>query len=278
LFAGAAFAASPDREVEVVQRFTVSAQATSSLELIALVPRSIAGRQDVLRQAYSVEPARIDEVGENRYAVFEWAEPAAELVVEARTRLRLIDADLTVVNAAPEGAVLADAAVWLADERFLEVGNRKIGKLARNLGDDPVRRAFERVVDRTDPEDPHGEDRGAVAALRDGAGDCTEYADLLVAVLRAAGVPARVVEGYAASWHSTPKHDWVEVWVAGRGWATLDPIYADGAPARFADLPVRYVRLSAVRNDEALKGFHYYRYRFRGGSASVDAAVEVDDG
>ena len=58
-------------------------------------------------------------------------------------------------------------------------------------------------------------------------GDCTEYAVLLAAVVRASGYPARVVAGLAYStrfaerMHSFGPHMWVQVW-DGRRWVSQD--------------------------------------------------------
>ncbi|NVB41223.1 transglutaminase domain-containing protein [Pseudenhygromyxa sp. WMMC2535] len=62
----------------------------------------------------------------------------------------------------------------------------------------------------------------AVAILERGAGDCTEYALLAVTVLRAAGIPAKVQEGMAASGEEMVAHAWV-AWHDGQRWREADP-------------------------------------------------------
>ena len=68
------------------------------------------------------------------------------------------------------------------------------------------------------------------------AGFCEHYAGAFVFLMRAAGVPARVVIGYqggeldAADGMLTVRqsdaHAWAEVWLAGRGWLRVDPTAA----------------------------------------------------
>ena len=65
------------------------------------------------------------------------------------------------------------------------------------------------------------------------AGFCEHYAGAMTFVLRAAGIPARVVTGYqggelnpAGNYllvHQFDAHAWVEYWQAGSGWTRVDP-------------------------------------------------------
>src|SRR6202044_1575602 len=60
-------------------------------------------------------------------------------------------------------------------------------------------------------------------------GFCGHYASAFAALMRAAGVPARVVTGYlGGEWNpiggyfvvrQSDAHAWAEVWLGGRGWA-----------------------------------------------------------
>jgi protein-glutamine gamma-glutamyltransferase len=68
------------------------------------------------------------------------------------------------------------------------------------------------------------------------AGFCEHYAGSFVFLMRAAGVPARVVTGYqGGEWNRTggyllvrqsDAHAWAEVWVENRGWVRVDPTAA----------------------------------------------------
>jgi hypothetical protein len=67
----------------------------------------------------------------------------------------------------------------------------------------------------------------ALEAFRSRRGDCTEYAVLLAAMGRAAGVPTRVVSGlvYSRSFEGQNyvfvPHVWVQAWT-GKGWESFD--------------------------------------------------------
>lgn len=65
------------------------------------------------------------------------------------------------------------------------------------------------------------------------AGHCEYFASALAIMLRAVGVPTRSVNGfYGGEWNSFghylavrqgDAHSWVEVWIEGAGWVTVDP-------------------------------------------------------
>ena len=67
-------------------------------------------------------------------------------------------------------------------------------------------------------------------------GFCEHYASSFVFLMRAAGVPARVVVGYQGGEvnpyegyvlvHQFDAHAWTEVWLSGRGWQRVDPTSA----------------------------------------------------
>ena len=73
------------------------------------------------------------------------------------------------------------------------------------------------------------------------AGYCEHFASAFTVMMRAAGVPARVVTGYQGGYFNplgghwvvrqSDAHAWAEVWVAERGWVRVDPTSAV-APSR----------------------------------------------
>jgi transglutaminase-like putative cysteine protease len=112
-------------------------------------------------------------------------------------------------------------------------------------------------------------------------GFCEHFAGAFAFMMRAAGVPARVVGGYQGGDENgdyliirqADAHAWTEVWLAGEGWVRVDPTFAV-APARIeeglasavpqADLPyllrlddnlVKRVRLAL---DAAVNGWNQW--------------------
>ncbi len=54
-------------------------------------------------------------------------------------------------------------------------------------------------------------------------GVCQDYAHIMIAICRSAGIPARYVQGYLVGEGET--HAWVEVYYPGLGWVEYDPTY-----------------------------------------------------
>lgn len=75
-------------------------------------------------------------------------------------------------------------------------------------------------------------------------GFCEHFASAYVILMRAAGIPARVVTGYQGGEinpvdqtlvvRQSDAHAWAEIWMDGRGWVRQDPT-AIAAPRRIAD-------------------------------------------
>lgn len=75
-------------------------------------------------------------------------------------------------------------------------------------------------------------------------GFCEHYSSAFVILMRAAGIPARVVTGYVGGYRNPiggywivrrqDAHAWAEVWLQGRGWVRVDPTAAV-APERIYD-------------------------------------------
>ena len=98
-------------------------------------------------------------------------------------------------------------------------------------------------------------------------GVCQDYAHLMIALCRAQNLPARYVSGYLftpqnASEHAA-SHAWVDVFIAGEGWLSLDPThdavqspyYVRVALGRdYADVsPTRGIYLGAAHEEMAVE-------------------------
>lgn len=72
------------------------------------------------------------------------------------------------------------------------------------------------------------QERGALWALTNGTGDCSEYSYLFVALCRAAGIPARLNVGFGfrpSEENTTDGHMWIEYYLQNYGWVPVDPTW-----------------------------------------------------
>jgi transglutaminase-like putative cysteine protease len=135
-----------------------------------------------------------------------------------------------VLRDAPRDSPLADRGAWLASERFIETDEPRIRALAGELrrpGEwETAKAVYDWTVRNIADAGYVADDRGALQALIERKGDCTEYAYLAVALARACAIPARMVGGYVTDRNSAPRpeeyHNWAEVHIDG-AWRLLDP-------------------------------------------------------
>src|SRR5262249_18543335 len=93
-------------------------------------------------------------------------------------------------------------------------------------------------------------------------GHCQFFATAMAVLLRAQGVPARSVTGFAGGTYNRfgrfyavgqrHAHAWVEAYIDGRGWALFDPTPASDAPSGARGGPAAALRDVA---DSAVEGW-----------------------
>jgi hypothetical protein len=159
-----------------------------------------------------------------------------------------------------------NAVEWLLPERYIESGNDMIAAQALALKaateKETVRNIYDFVTSHLVYAGYVPEDLGALYALKQRRGDCSEYACLVVALCRASGIAARMVEGYVTDRSFAPKpmdfHDWAEVAMDGR-WRVVDAQKGTFVEREVQYIPFRYYR------DKALNGVGLaHRYRVEG--------------
>ncbi len=101
---------------------------------------------------------------------------------------------------------------------------------------DAVQRVISWVVDRVTYVNPP-EKYDALYALESGKGNCQNFSHLSAALLRAVGIPVRIVNGmtlnrpFDVAWQQgvmtfkmgQGRHSWIEVWFPDLGWVPFDP-------------------------------------------------------
>jgi transglutaminase-like putative cysteine protease len=109
----------------------------------------------------------------------------------------------------------------------------------------------------------------AVQALALGEGVCQDHAHLMLACCRVRGLPARYVSGYLDPGNvpHAASHAWVDVWMEGMGWISLDVTNACFASGK-------YCRVAVGRDYEAsapVRGT-----RIGGGHERMEVFVQVN--
>ncbi|QNP41025.1 transglutaminase TgpA family protein [Lysobacter solisilvae (ex Woo and Kim 2020)] len=126
----------------------------------------------------------------------------------------------------------------LARQWRTEAGKDDAAIVARAL--QWIRRDFAYTLDTP----PWGRDAVDQFLFDSREGFCQHFSASFVVLMRGAGIPARVVTGYAGGYRNplgdywivlrSDAHAWAEVWLEGRGWVRVDPTAAV-APERIYD-------------------------------------------
>jgi len=113
---------------------------------------------------------------------------------------------------------------------------------------------------------PTPERQGALLTLQKGTGDCDCLSDLLIALLRALGVPSRLSFGWTAGENGAGNHAWVEVYLPGRGWEPVDPTWSEGTEKYL----FRMDPLHLTRGSRGLSSSDAYLSKAQYGSLEVE--------
>ncbi|MDP2671473.1 MAG: transglutaminase-like domain-containing protein [bacterium] len=169
----------------------------SALGTIALPPDT--DQQQILISRISPQPKRLYLDGDGNYLAEYSIKGRAQLEIEVEGFARLSDQTekLQTVQASSE----AELKKYLVAQKYWEVENSMIQKKAKELK--TARNIYNYVTSllkynyqRLDQ--PTTDRFGAVKALQQPTNAiCTDYTDLFIALARAAGIPARELEGYA---------------------------------------------------------------------------------
>lgn len=172
----------------------------------------------------------------------------------------------------PAGSYSGDTAFrkYIAPSDFIESAHPKIVKKADQLTKgiknpyQKARKIYSFVqLHMTYDTSKNYANKGALFALETGRGVCDDYSALMVALLRAGGIPARHVGGYAFDYDmkhvfngrryiladgsrwlekddgsnvsGNSRHGWVEFYLKGEGWVPADPTTSDNEASLYPD-------------------------------------------
>jgi transglutaminase-like putative cysteine protease len=260
-----------------------------STELVVLtthVPRTLPGRQTIRRVSYSKSPAKEFQKNGNKYAIFIVDQLKSPVKITIKVEARIYRFDLATASDNPHVATLnrKELSRWLVQERRLEKDAPEVQAAAAKIEgkDDEIETArnIMRFVHATLRPSEYKAKRGALGAakaLKEKHGDCTEYADLFVALCRAKGIPARTCQGFLIppDEGETPRHMWAEFHTKRLGWISVDPLLVEVGRCSFERLKSRYVYTTRVRNDVILDSNEYCVYRYYGEPIGFEDPIAI---
>ena len=211
---------------------------------------------------YSTTPSniedKIDENG-NKYLIARWENPPSELNINTSFNVKsnVAFSDLKSSSPFPVTNISPDVRRYLSDSQYAQKNDPSIVSLSKKLAEgaktqyEAVTNVLNWVVDnmKYTLEPPKYD---ALYSLKTGSGNCQNFSNLSAALLRAAGIPARVVIGFTVknNWRvkhihngstrtlslADGRHAWFEVYYPDIGWIEYD------AQQTLTFVSTRYIR------------------------------------
>jgi hypothetical protein len=219
----------------------------------------------------------VDEFG-NQYAEFDFSNQPAGSTRTVQIDYQVAVNELTYDLSDCQGSLPAE---FTQPELHIESANPQIVALAGRLSKGQAtvcrqERAFYDYIGNTLVYTYNGANWGAQAALGPMGADCTEYADLLVALSRARGIPARYFEGLLYLDNTTnalarDEHAWPDAYMPGIGWVALDPTL--GRPQvnqniYFAHYTPDHIIVTLGASPSVLRGGSYWTHLYWPGASA----------
>ena len=164
-----------------------------------------------------------------------------------------------------------DLQEFLNAEPFIEVDHPELITVAEQLAKDnvsaTVKSIYAWVANSIDYQGYVKDDLGALYALQNKQGDCTEYMYLTTALNRINGIPARGVGGYVYSENATLKpkdyHNWSEVYINDR-WYVVD-----AQKKYFQDKQSNFIAMRIITDESRALLGNSHRFAYSGESIKV---------
>jgi len=223
-----------------------------------------------------------DEYG-NQYAEFDLAEHPAGKQINVEIQYDVSVNEIIYDLSLCEGELLNE---FIQPELHIESANPQVVSLADELSKGK-RTACEQVRTFYDYAGDeliytyNRQDWGAQATFGLMGSDCSEYADLVIALSRAKGIPARYFEGIlfleGGSWDNDAEiaqteHAWMDAYLPGIGWTAMDPTMGRSPINRetyFAHYLPIHIIVTTGRNPSTLRGASYWSHIYWPGSLTT---------
>lgn len=216
---------------------------------------------------------------ENQYAEFDFSDHPAKSTISVDIDYEIVVNELTYDLSTCEGILPME---FTQPELHIESANPQIKLLSATFSKETktaceqVQGIYNYVGDELTYSYNHN-DWGAQAAMGYMGADCTEYSDLMIALSRAAGIPARYYEGLLYSKNTNDdiaktEHAWLDVFLPGIGWVAMDPTLGRALVDRdtyFAHYTPNHIIVTMGRNPSTLRGASYWTHLYWQGNSTV---------
>jgi len=186
------------------------------------------------------------------------------------TKIITIKADLLLSNT-PLECSAEELHTFLKAERYIESDHNEIIQLARELRASEMAQTTKNIFHWTNEHIEYTgyqqNDLGALYALKNRKGDCTEFMHLFVALCRANSIPARGIGGYICPedclLRPAAYHNWAEFY-ENKTWQIADP-----QKNLLKENQSHYIAFKVIGKSSQNPGENFHRFRSSGDGLTV---------
>lgn len=212
------------------------------------LPPSIIGKQETVVIDLDPKPLSVRTDTDGNILAKYWLWPWQEIRISLTGAAKTYNQEISLGNGSKEQNYNSYLKSLILPQPFWEVTDANVGQIVAGLKIDSVsnvqtaKRIYDYVVTTLQYNQNKGFDTrlGATAVLKEPTNAvCGEFADLFVTMCRAAGIPARELEGYADTGSATRPvtsdvlHAWAEFYDEALGWVPVDPTWGNTAKTDF---------------------------------------------
>ncbi len=253
-----------ERNLKITLNYNVNIEGKRStiVNLTSLLPKTIIGKQEISNMTFSPQPDNTFSQFGNQYAQWKLKGENINNVIEIRFNAKIYQ---QILKEKTKDIRISKQEIltFLKKEKYIAVNNNSI-KQAKNsikISNNDIKQVNEIlnfVIHKMKPSKASRNMLGAVKALKNGKGDCTDYTDIFVTLCRQFKLPAKHISGYILTKNASIGHSWAEVYTKEKGWIIVDPLHMDQKLGNFNKLDNKYLAFSSIRNDPILgKGMLY---------------------
>ena len=203
-------------------------QSITGFKTVGHKPFQLKDRRTPGRLVRSFDPGSLPGPGQSTYLENKYQLVSLEIRTDKKT--------LASMDYPPYDTRTSDYSLYTRSEKLLEADDPAIIEIASRIESETngpyhfAKAAYDFTIEHITYTTPSPA-WGACAVLKNGKGDCGQYAALFVAICRAGGIPARPIAGAWAAgvnqWHC-----WAEFLLSGVGWIPVDPTHGRQVPKK----------------------------------------------
>jgi len=218
----------------IIYTLELQCEPETEVTINCTVPSETASFQKVKNVEYSIEPSQITiDEHNNTIAHFSFPQHEGNITISIISIIELqkleFREELQIYQYNTTAQIFKE---YTKQENYIESDSPKIKELAYNLttNSSNALEASKLICEWVNKNLNHtgynDEARGALWALENGTGDCSEFTHLFIALCRAIDIPSRLVNGISLwsfsedgiqEWNVVG-HDWAEVYFPNVGW------------------------------------------------------------